>query len=286
LLDIQPLSGGARDTNYRLLRSAQPEPVVLRLHTADPTACRREERLLDLVEGSVPVPRVLRVEPSASPTWSLLTFVRGDRFYHALIGASSDAVKRMAYSAGVALAHVHQFRFPRAGFFDPDLQITQTLGPGYAWHNMLETMLDSHRLRGHLGQALTGRFARFVRENTRFEDQMSFGGPCLSHSDYKPWNMLGRDGQIAAVLDWEFSFAGSPLNDIGNFLRYSARQQRAYESGFVHGYRAAGGMLPDDWKRLSRMVDLINVCDFLTRADDDSTIVKEVRPLIQGPSEL
>ena len=110
---------------------------------------------------------------------------------------------------------------------------------------------------------------------------MSFGGPCLSHSDYKPWNMLVRDGHIAAVLDWEFAFAGSPLNDIGNFLRYSAQQQPTYESGFVNGYRAAGGKLPDDWKRLSRMVDLISLCDFLTRADDDSTIVKDVRPLVQ-----
>src|SRR5258708_35836836 len=41
-----------------------------------------------------------------------------------------------------------------------------------------------------------------------------------SARDYKPWNALVRDGQIAAVLDWEFAFAGAPLNDIGNFLRY------------------------------------------------------------------
>src|SRR5207244_12490173 len=61
LLEIQPLSGGARNTNYRLLRMAQPEPVVLRIHTADPTACRREQQLLHLVRDSVPVPRVLRV---------------------------------------------------------------------------------------------------------------------------------------------------------------------------------------------------------------------------------
>src|SRR6266567_4944868 len=108
LLEIQPLSGGARNTNYRLLRVAQPEPVVLRIHTADPTACRREQRLLDLVKDSVPVPRVLRVGPSASPAWSLLTFVQGERFDHALSGASSGDVDRMAHSAGVALAHIHQ----------------------------------------------------------------------------------------------------------------------------------------------------------------------------------
>jgi len=84
------------------------------------------------------------------------------------------------------------------------------------------------------------------------------------------------------VLDWEFAVAGAPLNDIGNFLRYSARQQPAYESGFSDGYLAAGGILPDDWKRLSRMVDLINLCDFLDRAEDNPTIVNAVRPLVQA----
>jgi aminoglycoside phosphotransferase (APT) family kinase protein len=160
----------------------------------------------------------------------------------------------MAHSAGFALAHIHQFTFPRAGFFDPDLQITGALGPRHTWHAWHEAMLDSDRMRGHLGLDLAGRLERFVRDNTRFENEMSFGGPCLSHSDYKPWNMLVRNDHIAAVLDWEFAFAGAPSNDIGNFLRYSARQQPTYESGFLHGYRAAGGVLPDSWKRLSRMV--------------------------------
>jgi aminoglycoside phosphotransferase (APT) family kinase protein len=281
LLDIQPLSGGARNTNYRLLRVAQPEPVVLRLHTGDPTACLREQRLLELVKDSVPVPHVLRAEAAADPPWSLQTFVPGERFDHALSGASSAAVDRMAHSAGVALAHIHRFTFPRAGFLDPDLQLADPLGPQYAWHNMLQATLDGDRVRRHLGPELAGRLERFVSDNTQLENQMSFGGPCLSHSDYKPWNMLVRDGQLAAVLDWEFAFAGAPLNDVGNFLRYSARQQPAYESGFVNGYRAAGGQLPDDWKRLSRMVDLINLSDFLNRAESDSPIVTDVRPLVQ-----
>lgn len=30
------------------------------------------------------------------------------------------------------------------------------------------------------------------------------------------------------------------------------------------------------------MVDLINLCDFLNRADDGSTIVNDVRPLVQA----
>jgi aminoglycoside phosphotransferase (APT) family kinase protein len=147
---------------------------------------------------------------------------------------------------------------------------------------MLDAMLDGDLLRTHLGEDLARRLQHFVNDNAWRDEPMSFGGPCLSHSDYKPWNMLVRDGQIAAVLDWEFAFAGAPLNDIGNFLRYSARQQPAYESGFLRGYRAAGGLLPDDWKRLSRMVDLISLCEFLDRPDAHPTMVNDVRPLVQA----
>lgn len=253
---------------------------MLRLHTADPAGCRREQWLLDLVKDSVPVPRVLRAEPSADPAWSLMTFVQGERFDHVLRWASSDDVERLASSAGAALAKIHQFTFPHGGFFDDVLRITEPLGPRYGWRAMLEGFLESDRVSARLGDDLARRLASFVRDNTWCEDQMAFGGPCLSHSDYNPWNMLVRDGQVAAVLDWEFAFVAGRLNDIGNFLRYSAWQLPAYESGFVSGYRAAGGMLPEDWKRLSRMVDLINLCEFLNRPDEDPNVVNDVRPLV------
>ena len=91
---------------------------------------------------------------------------------------------------------------------------------------MLEGWLTGSQVTARLGEQLTQRLLRFVEENAASEASMQSGGPCLSHSDYKPWNMLVREGTIAAVLDWEFAFANAPLNDIGNFLRYSARSRR------------------------------------------------------------
>ena len=84
------------------------------------------------------------------------------------------------------------------------------------------------------------------------------------------------------MLDWEFAFAGAPLNGIGNFLRYSSRQLPEYESGFIEGYVQAGGILPDDWRRLARLVDLINLLDFLGRPDPTGAVVRDVLPLLQG----
>jgi aminoglycoside phosphotransferase (APT) family kinase protein len=108
----------------------------------------------------------------------------------------------------------------------------------------------------------------------------------LQHADYKSWNLLVRDGRIAAVLDWEFAFAGPRLNDIGIFLRYSERQPPAFEERFVRGYLAAGGQLPPDWRRLARLQDLISLCWFLEQPVEDLVKIRDVTPLIERTIEL
>ena len=85
VLRIEPLSGGLRNSNYRVELRAQADPIVLRIYTADEAlACRRERAVLRLIEGTVPAPRVLRANPDASPPWSLLTFQPGQRMDLAL----------------------------------------------------------------------------------------------------------------------------------------------------------------------------------------------------------
>lgn len=38
----------------------------------------------------------------------------------------------------------------------------------------------------------------------------------LLHGDYWPGNILWRDGQLAAIIDWEDAAVGDPLADVGN----------------------------------------------------------------------
>jgi aminoglycoside phosphotransferase (APT) family kinase protein len=200
----------------------------------------------------------------------------------ALAGASRSATQRMTRSAGGALARIHRVTFRTAGFLDEHLQVREAFGAEYRWHALLQTMLAQDALRTNLGSDLSEQLRDLVDANACFEDAMASGGPCLSHSDYKPWNLLVTQARLAAVLDWEFAFAAAPLNDIGNFLRYSARHVPEYESGFIEGYVEAGGKLPNDWRRLMRLVDLINLFDFVSRPDPSGTIVRDVKPLLEA----
>jgi aminoglycoside phosphotransferase (APT) family kinase protein len=282
VLDVRLFSGGRRNSNYRLTLAGRTEPLVLRLHTADPTACLREQRLMQLVRDDVPVPRILRTAPAAAPPWTLMSFVEGERMDLALNGASPAATRRMTRAAGGALARIHQVTFFSAGFLDEHLQVRETLGPEYRWHTMLRRMLEHDALRTNLGPNLAEQLRGLVDDNEGLEDALASGGPCLSHSDYKPWNLLVRDAGLAAVLDWEFAFAAAPLNDIGNFLRYSARYVAEYEAGFIDGYLEAGGKLPADWRRLARLVDLINLFDFVSRPDPSGSVRRDVKSLLEA----
>ena len=83
----------------------------------------------------------------------------------------------------------------------------------------------------------------------------------LVHGDFNQRNLLLRciagRWSVAAVLDWEFAISGSPLGDLGNFLRYERAATPLAEPHFSTGYLAAGGRLPDDWRNLARLVDLV-----------------------------
>ena len=286
VLDVASLSGGLRNTNYRLRLAGQAEPVVLRLYVAEAEACRREAALLRLVQDRVPVPRVLRSDPDASPPWMLQTFVPGERLDHVLQSASPERVAALCSSAGRHLAAIHAVTFPWAGFFDGQLQLLEPLGPAYGWSAMLEGWLSSERVPARLGVELSQRLLAFVRANRWREAQLAVSPPSLLHADYKPWNLLAGEDTVTAVLDWEFAFAGTPMNDLGIFLRYRERERPEYTRGFIAGYRDGGGRLPDDWPRLSRLIDLISLCGFLDREQDDPTRTSDVQQLIAATLEL
>jgi aminoglycoside phosphotransferase (APT) family kinase protein len=94
----------------------------------------------------------------------------------------------------------------------------------------------------------------------------------LVHSDFNPKNLLVRqhagNWTVAAVLDWEFAFSGSPLSDVGNMLRFPADLPPGFAPAFVAGFAAGGGLLPADWREISLALDLFALAELLTRPAD------------------
>jgi aminoglycoside phosphotransferase (APT) family kinase protein len=81
---------------------------------------------------------------------------------------------------------------------------------------------------------------RWIRQHA--EDAVS-DARTLVHGDYSLSNLLISDeGEIAAILDWEFTQLGPPAADIGWF--FTAAERLASFKEFLAAYRAAGGRVP------------------------------------------
>jgi Ser/Thr protein kinase RdoA (MazF antagonist) len=288
---VEPLTAGLRNTNYRV-ELVEGRALVLRIYTADPSACARESAILAALAGRVPVPRVLHSEPSADPPFSLFDWIEGrplDGILAEFRASSSGgergrepgrergrgrAARQIAFACGSALASIHALRFPTAGFFGPDLAIA---APVPDWDAAVLSALEAAEPR--IGPQLAGALRRTVESNARAVHGV-WSEAALVHADFKPWNLLyavDGDGaaakyRLAGVIDWEFACAGCRLIDFGTFLRDatghaaegpaaggSAEGYASFVEAFVEGYEIGGAPLPPDWRRLTLLVDLLSL---------------------------
>jgi hypothetical protein len=68
-------------------------------------------------------------------------------------------------------------------------------------------------------------------------------------------------------------------------MRYERRGRPLVEPWFSEGFLAGGGTLPPDWRDLARAVDLMALCEFLTRPELPESIVPELVELIAATTE-
>ncbi|MBV8274308.1 MAG: phosphotransferase, partial [Verrucomicrobia bacterium] len=90
--------------------------------------------------------------------------------------------------------------------------------------------------------------------------------------DYNLKNILirkvGSVWKVAGVLDWEFAIAGSPLVDIGNFLRFEDELPSGFSGSFIKGYLSNSIGLPGNWRKVARLLDLASMVNFLDNAEE------------------
>lgn len=207
LLRAWPLHGGvsAQVTALEMAQAAGgTRKVVVRRHgpvdlAHNPRIAADEFKLLQIVcAAGVPAPAPYYCDESGAifPTpYLVVEYVEGAPEF-----APADLPAFLQQFAAT-LARIH--RVPGAGedlaFLpkqDPILDSTLRARPAH-----LDDSLDEGRVR----DALQAGWPRAPRN-----------APALLHGDYWPGNLLWRDRQLAAVIDWEDARTGDPLADLGN----------------------------------------------------------------------
>ena len=216
----------------------------------------------------------------------LQRYVEGPTLRELARSARSEEVAQAARSAGETLAAIASITFAKLGWLAPGPTVTDPLLPDAdPMPRFVDRCLASPMLQRRLPAALidTTQAAMWSRaaDLRRAADQTS-----LVHGDFGRHNLIVRQvaGRwvVAAVLDWQFAVSGSPLADVGHFLRYERSGRPAAEPPFRAGYLDGGGRLPPGWRRLARLVDLVALCEMLTHDGLPDAAAAELVALMRG----
>ena len=301
LAESSVLAAGLANTNLRFRLHGDTEAYVLRLHTRDHEAARRERALMSLLsrgpEPSIPVPRLIYADPEpqrGQHPYSIWSFVEGTLLAELFEQLGPSELVGIARVCGQVLARFRQYPFAACGELGAELDVTRQYGPPSCFlPDAVRSALFEGRAGERLGAALRDQLWPLVE---RASPRLSAvdGRYSLVHGDYKRSNLLlrrsGGSGsgrgvsprwELSAVLDWEFAFAGPPLIDVGLFLRAGEALPAGFQEAFVAGYREAGGELPDDWLPLSRLIDLLSQVTFLNGTPERPRVFAETTEVVK-----
>jgi aminoglycoside phosphotransferase (APT) family kinase protein len=270
IVSVSLLTGGFVNSNYRVVLSDHLS-LVLRI-AARPGELKKELRVLKHVQGTVLVPAVIAEDFSGPRPFALLEFIEGTLLSDSLSSLDAADLTRVASEAGIALQAIHSFDFGKAGFFDENFlfnPVFENFGGGL--YEYICSGLASGRVRERLGENLAASALDYVR-GKRDQYWSIPGSTCLIHSDYNLKNILIRKvssvWKMAGVLDWEFAMVGSPLVDIGNFLRFEDELPPGFSEAFIKGYLSNSIGLSGNWREAARLLDLAAMVNFLDSGEE------------------
>ncbi|HYO95090.1 MAG TPA: aminoglycoside phosphotransferase family protein [Polyangiaceae bacterium] len=297
---FEVITSGLANTNVRFWLRGQPSSYVFRAYTRDPGAAQRERDLMQLLvhraEPPMPLPPLVYAElapAGGGPPYSIWGFVDGLLLQDLFKTLAPGELVSIAGACGEVLASLSKHRFGACGAFGPGLTIGLEYGsPSRFVPEMIHAALFQGRAGARLGRHLRDALWRVVERTSPLLAELD-GHYTLVHGDYKRSNLLLRPAFaatapwcVAAVLDWEFAFAGPPLTDVGLFLRAGKALPVGFSQAFVSGYRAAGGELACDWLPLSRLLDLVSQMTFLNDERERPRVFAETTAVVKESIEL
>jgi len=289
VIEVQPLTAGFRNANFKVRLDGGAGCIVVRIYEHDASLCQKEIDLLRMAGVTVPVPEAIFAEPSGLdgfPPFLLMRYVEGISFHELKRSGDRETIAQAAFSVGATLAAIGRITFPKSGWLAPGPTVTAPLLDGAdPTPRFVDLCLASTNLQRRMSAELRNSVSALLwsraSQLAELDSQTS-----LVHGDFGKRNLLvqcdGGRWSVAAVLDWEFAMSGSPLADLGHFLRYERAARPCAEPNFSRGYLHAGGILKQDWRHLARLVDLTALCESLTHDQLPDEVVAELVELIRA----
>ncbi|MBI3797055.1 MAG: aminoglycoside phosphotransferase family protein [Deltaproteobacteria bacterium] len=184
----------------------------------------------------------------------------------------SSPEARLYALAGQHLATIHQVTF--SAFYTDFLSVgKQPVGWKSRYQGALEKEVTA--ARGRLPSSLIDMLGQLA-----IPDSVPCA-PCLVHNDFSPANILVRDQEIAAVIDWDNAVIDAPHLDFVKMKYWTAKNaggelahHSALFAAFVEGYGTAGrGLVGSAIFTLYEVLWLLRVFNF-ERSKEEQDIAR------------
>ncbi|MGH3546978.1 MAG: phosphotransferase family protein [Pseudonocardiaceae bacterium] len=275
------MTGGSVNTMI-LLITDQGERYVLRRYRGSNgrTACAVETALAARLAGTAPVTEVVATDPegrAAGAPLLISRYVEGALLSEILPELTTGDAAAVGHVVGATLARIGAITFPRPGSFRDGSLVTNGQEVLVDLPGVVDRCLDTGKVDSGLTKAEQDALHTLALRSVPCLDAVT-NSRQLVHMDFNPKNLLMSccDGRwnVAAVIDWEFAFSGSPLVDVGNMLRFADYYPPDYATGFRAGFQDFGGILLADWRQIAQTLDLFTLVSMLTEPPDDATFSK------------
>lgn len=238
VVEFSRLSGGTIQNNYALALDVKDGPeagrkeLVVRSDAPSRVAASmtrpQEFQVLQVAhKAGVTVPRPLWVCDDTTligAPFYVMTKASGSAAPRQLLngGLSSDQARVLTRRLGVELARLHQVQAPdpRLAFMTPPA-VPPALNRVRQYRDALAAIPEPH-------PALEWSL-NWLRDRAPDSDQV-----VLCHGDFRTGNYMVDQGQLTAVLDWEFAAWSDPCEDLGWLCSRSWR--------FGHNDKEVGGI--------------------------------------------
>lgn len=248
IIGYERISTGKANTNFRL-ELIDGRVVIFRIFSEkSPSSPAREKHLVSMLGDSVPVPKML----DHGFDWAVYEFVEGDLL--ASCPEHSQAAARV-------VARMAEVKLDTVGWITESGEI-QTFDFGGDYFGM---MLSKKEIVDALGADQLSALQHVLSDEQGRLDEIN-ADISLVHGDFNPTNILIQNGEVSAVLDWEWGHAGTPYMDIGNLRR---NVDEKYHDSIGQGLVEGGFELPADWQKRVALIDLGSHLEFLSSSHSD-----------------
>ena len=282
LLSCQLSLGGCANLNYKVRVKSDEVPYLLRIYLRDSDAAFREKNLAILLKQTVPIPSIYFIGEYGHYHFGIAQYISGITLRDLLLGNEPYDLKTLMFDVGVMLARIQNHRFLKSGFFNPDLKVTKPASESDLLAFATECMQHENAINVLQPNLLNRiRYCLSTFKHYLPDEKESL----LVHGDFDPANILverqNDQWYITGILDWEFSFSGSPLWDVANMLRYAHEMPASFKDFFMHGLKT-GYNLPSNWHISIHLLNLLSLLDCIVRSSvkNEPNRCQDIRALI------